>query len=178
MTPAFLRASLDRNAADASRMIGLTLPDMWPDGADILALRLKQLETNPELQPWLLRAIALRDRREMIGHIGFHTAPGAPYLDAWCAGGVEFGFTVFPLHRRQGYAREASEGLIRWASEVQGVNSLVLTVSPTNHPSQALASALGFTKIGEHDDEIDGIEDILSLHIAVSPNNRIQRSGS
>jgi [ribosomal protein S5]-alanine N-acetyltransferase len=166
MTPQFLRASLDGNVVNASRVIDLALPDTWPDNADVLALRLKQLEANPDLQPWLLRAVALRSHGEMVGHIGFHTAPGAPYLDEWCPGGVEFGFTTFPPHRRQGYAREASKALMRWAFDSCGVRDFVLTISPMNHPSQALAAALGFTRIGEHDDEIDGIEDILSLRIA------------
>jgi [ribosomal protein S5]-alanine N-acetyltransferase len=177
MTPEFLRTSLDRNVMDASRLIGLKLPDTWPDCADVLSLRLKQLEASPELQPWLLRAIALRNGGEMIGHIGFHTAPGAAYLDHWCPGGVEFGFTVFSSQRRQGYAREAAEALIRWASEVHGVKRFVLTISPKNQPSQALAASLGFTRIGEHEDEVDGVEDVLSLQVAVSPNNRMQRSG-
>jgi ribosomal-protein-alanine N-acetyltransferase len=165
MTPAFLRASLDRNVEEASATIGLTLPDTWPDIPGILALRLQQLEADSGLQPWLLRAISLRESGEMIGHIGFHTAPGAEYLDEWSPGGAEFGFTVFPSHRRKGYAREASEALIKWAHEVHGVTSFVLTISPMNHPSQALAASLGFARIGEHVDDVDGIEHILSLSL-------------
>ena len=177
MTSAFLQASLEGNLVEASHLIGLALPDAWPDSVEVLTLRQKQLDADPELQPWLLRAIALRDRRELIGHIGFHTAPGAPYLDPWCPGGVEFGFTVFPPHRRKGYAREASKALIHWALEVHGVERFVLSVSPANHASQALAASLGFLRIGEHEDELDGVEDVLCLQGAVSPNNRMQRSG-
>lgn len=169
MTPAFLRASLDGNLQHASQMIGLALPATWPDCAEVLQLRLKQLEANPELQPWLLRAMALRSRRELIGHIGFHAAPGAPYLDEWCHGGVEFGFTVFAPHRRRGYAREASRAMMQWAREVHGVEEFVLSISPSNHPSQALAASLGFTRIGQHEDEVDGVEDVLALHVAALP---------
>jgi [ribosomal protein S5]-alanine N-acetyltransferase len=165
MTPEFLRASLDRNNDDASALIGLTLPSTWPDIEDVLALRLRQLNANPALQPWLLRAIALRESGEMIGHIGFHTAPGEQYLEEWSPGGVEFGFTVFPSHRRRGYAREASEAMIQWAYEVHGVTGFVLTISPMNQPSQALAAGLGFARIGEHVDDVDGVENILSLSI-------------
>ncbi len=82
MTPAFLRASLDRSTAQASQLIGLTLPETWPDSDDLVSLRLRQLEADPALQPWLLRAIALRSDGQMIGHIGFHTGPGARYLDS------------------------------------------------------------------------------------------------
>ena len=165
MTPEFLRASLDRNNAEASALIGLVLPSTWPDIEEVLALRLRQLDANPALQPWLLRAIALRESGEMIGHIGFHAAPGEQYLEEWSAGGVEFGFAVFPSHRRTGYAREASEAMIQWAYEVHGVTGFVLTISPTNQPSQALAAGLGFVRIGEHVDDVDGVEHILSLSI-------------
>src|SRR6185436_15747107 len=62
MTPPFLRASLVRNLTEAERELGMILPEEWPDGAaDLLSLRLKQLEEDPAVQPWLLRAIALRD---------------------------------------------------------------------------------------------------------------------
>ena len=108
MTPGFLRACIEGDLREAQRRIQLSLPHGWPDIADVLALRLGQLEADPALQPWLLRAIALRATGEMIGHIGFHTALGASYLGAWSPDGVEFGFTIFPPHRRRGYAREAS----------------------------------------------------------------------
>lgn len=66
----------------ASAIIGLRLPPDWPDMGDVLALRLEQLDRDPALQPWLLRAMALRSG-VMIGHIGFHTSPGAQYLEPW-----------------------------------------------------------------------------------------------
>lgn len=33
--------------------------------------------------------------QQMIGHIGFHTQPGAPYLQEIAPAGVEFGYTVY-----------------------------------------------------------------------------------
>ena len=166
MTPAFLRASLRRNAAEASEQIRLKVPDTWPDIESVLALRLEQLESNPALQPWLLRAIGLRDSGEMIGHIGFHTSPGAGYLGQWSPRGVEFGFTIFPAYRRRGYAREASLALMQWAQETHGVHSFVVTISPNNVASLALAVGLGFVRVGEHEDEVDGREDVFVLNVA------------
>lgn len=162
LAPAFLRAALGHDLAAAERLLGATLPDGLLDATDVLDLRLKQLETDPTLQPWLLRAILLRERRVMVGHIGFHTAPGAEYLRPYAPGGVEFGFTVYPPFLRQGYAREASNALMRWAHHVHGVTRFVLTISPDNAASQALAAGLGFVRIGSHIDEVDGFEDILA----------------
>jgi RimJ/RimL family protein N-acetyltransferase len=166
MTPDFLRASLSGDLAEAEKHIGLTLPETWPDIQRVLALRLDQLESDPALQPWLLRAIGLRSNREMVGHIGFHTSPGAEYLRQWSPGGAEFGFTVFPPHRRNGYAREASLALMQWARDLHCVTSFVVTISPRNEASLALAADLGFVRAGAHHDEVDGPEDVLVLNVA------------
>lgn len=164
MSPAFLRFSIDRNLPAASREIGLSLPTDWPQIDEVLALRLDQLERDPALQPWLLRAISLKSD-EMVGHIGFHTAPGPSYLEQWMPGGIEFGFTVFAPYRRRGYAREASLALMDWASNFHGVKGFVLTVKPDNLPSRCLAVDLGFSRIGDHIDEIDGVEDVFSKSV-------------
>jgi RimJ/RimL family protein N-acetyltransferase len=166
MTPAFLRASLQGRLEDAGRELNRTLPPGWPgDVADVLSLRLAQLEARPELQPWLLRAMVLRESNVMIGHIGFHTAPGAAYLEPYSPGAVEFGFTVYPPFHRQGYAREASLAMMDWAHRVHGVTRFILCISPSNLPSQSLAAQLGFVQIGSHLDEVDGPEDVLEYRL-------------
>ena len=167
MTPAFLRASLERKLDVAQEELGLALPAGWPgDRVKVLARRLKELEENPSLQPWLLRGIGLRGTGTMVGSIGFHTAPGAEYLQAFSPEAVEFGFTIDPEFRRRGYAREASAALMRWAHERHGVMNFVLSIRPDNLPSQALAAQLGFAKIGSHVDEVDGPEDVLELRVS------------
>ncbi len=166
MSPAFLRASLAGDTVEAEACIGLHVPEPQSEDRHVLSLRLKQLEENSALQPWLLRAIGLRDTGEMIGHIGFHTSPGAEYLQPWSPGGVELGFTVLPAHRRKGYAREAVLALMQWAKSTHGTTDFVVTVSPQNAASQALVTQLGFVRVGGHVDEIDGPEDILTLSLA------------
>jgi RimJ/RimL family protein N-acetyltransferase len=166
MTPAFLRASLQGDFMEAARELRLILPPDWPgESVDVVALRIKDLEAEPALQPWLLRAMANRETGVMVGYIGFHTAPNAEYLRPYVPGGVEFGFTVFTSFRRQGYAREASVALMRWARQTHRVRSFALTISPNNRPSQALAAQLGFVRIGSHIDEVDGLEDILEYRV-------------
>jgi RimJ/RimL family protein N-acetyltransferase len=107
-------------------------------------LRLSQLLKNPGLLPWLLRAISLRERRLLVGHIGFHTAPGAEYLAELSPGGAEFGFGVLEPWRRRGIATEASAAVMRWAIEEHLVQRFVLSISPDNAPSLGLAAKLGF----------------------------------
>ncbi len=167
LTPVFLRAMLQHDLAEAERTLGCQLPDGLVDSTDVMALRLEQLEADPSLQSWLLRALVLREGRVMVGHIGFHTAPDAEYLQPYAPGGVEFGFTVYPPFLRQGYAREASKALMHWAHQVHGVTRFVMTIQPDNVASQALAAGLGFVRIGSHIDEVDGLEDILEHRLTL-----------
>jgi [ribosomal protein S5]-alanine N-acetyltransferase len=160
LPPAFLAASLAGDRRRAARLLGLAIPADWFGETWLMRLRLEQLARNPALAPWLLRAIGLRAARQMVGHIGFHTAPGADYLKDLAPGGVEFGYTVYPPYRRQGLAREAAAGLMHWAHTTRAVEHFVLSISPDNTPSLRLAAALGFKKVGSHVDEDDGVEDI------------------
>ena len=111
-----------------------------------------------------------RSDRIMIGRIRLHEAAGPAHLQDISPGAAEFGFEVFEPFRRQGFAREASLALMYWATARHGVTRFVLTIRADNLPSQALAAQLGFTRIGEHVDEIDGLEDILELQIDKRPN--------
>ena len=163
MTPAFLQASLDSDRYAAARHLGVYLPLNRSENTDLLSLRLQQLHTDPTLQPWLLRAMCHREKSEMVGYIGFHTSPGAEYLDNWLPGAVEFGFSVFPTHRRQGYAKEAAQAVMQWAYKMHAVTKFVLTIAPDNTPSQSLAAQLGFNRIGSQEDEVDGTEDVFAL---------------
>jgi ribosomal-protein-alanine N-acetyltransferase len=162
ISPAVLRALLAGNSCGAGELLGITAPADWDIPSCAIELRLSQLEADPGLQPWLLRAICLRGGpRLLVGHIGFHTAPGAEYLAQLSPGGVEFGFGVLEPWRRKGIATEASEALMRWAREEHQVQRFVLSISPDNAASLGLAAKLGFQKIGSHLDELDGPEDIF-----------------
>jgi RimJ/RimL family protein N-acetyltransferase len=159
----FLRASLQRNYAAAEALAGLSIPPEWYDCRDYIALRLGQIEADPALEEWLVRAIGLKSTRAMVGYLGFHDRPGAEYLKDLSPGGAEFGYTVFPAFRRQGIAREAVVGLMDWAHSVRDVNRFVVSISPQNQASLNLAASLGFHRIGSHIDEIDGPEDVFEL---------------
>ena len=148
---------------EAAQRIGLAIPDDWFGETGLARLRLDDLRADPAYQEWSLRAIGERETRRMVGHIGFHTRPGAEYLLAWAPAGVEVGFTVYPPFQRLGYAREAVTGLIRWAHRQRNVCRFVVSIAPGNSPSMALARGLGFITAGSWQDEVDGIETVLIL---------------
>ncbi|MGQ0485960.1 MAG: GNAT family N-acetyltransferase, partial [Hyphomicrobiales bacterium] len=73
---------------------------------------------------------------------------------------VEIGYSIFPPWQRRGFGHEAVCGFAAWANG-QGVAGLVLSISPENHASLALAQKLRAEKIGSQIDEKDGPEDIF-----------------
>ena len=114
----------------------------------------------------------------MVGQIGFHAPPGSPDLQAIAPGGIEYGYRIYPPYRGRGYAKEAARGLMAWAVE-QGVTSFVVSIRPNNAPSQAIARSLGFVKVGEQIDEVDGLEEVFLLkHSGVRSQNEDLDFGS
>lgn len=158
-----LQHSLTEDLVALSNDLDVDVPQDWLEARALVEMRYEQIRNDPEYQPWSVRAITLREKREMIGYIGFHSKPGASYLQSYAPNGVEFGYTIFPAYRRNGYAREAAVALMQWAYEQHSVPEFVLSISPNNIPSLKLAQGLGFIKIGSHMDAEDGIEDVYRL---------------
>jgi [ribosomal protein S5]-alanine N-acetyltransferase len=141
-----------------------TAPPDWPDEHDarFLRLRLRQLRESPERLAWPVCAIVCDGA--MVGHIGYHGPPGVNARRTPDA--VEVGYTIFPEHRRQGYATEAVRGLLEHARK-QGVHRFIASVGPQNAPSLALVRRLGFVEVGRHWDDEDGEE--LEFELAEAP---------
>lgn len=153
-----LEALLREDRAAAETLLGCRVLPETPLDDLPLAMRLEQIRTDPNVTPWLLRAIIDRDTGTMIGRIGFHTAPCPEYLAEIAPDGIELGYGIDAPFRRKGYAREAAIALMRWAYDSVGQRCFVLSVSPQNLPSTAMANTLGFTPCGSHIDDEDGLE--------------------
>ena len=48
--------------------------------------------------------------------------------------------------------------MIDWAHDQHGIRTFIVSVSPENEPSLALARKMGFVEVGRHWDEEDGEE--------------------
>ena len=125
----------------------------------LLTMRLDQLRyISVEQRPWLLRAIVHRESQTMCGHINFHSCPGPDDLKEIAADGVELGYSVGEAFRRRGYAKEAALTLMKWAFEHHQQRCFILSIRPDNIASLAMARSLGFSEIGSHIDDEDGLE--------------------
>lgn len=155
MTVPFMRALVARDLTAAEREIAAHVPAWLPDQLDdFLQYRLAQLEVDPSIREWLGRAMLLDDergQRRVVGTIGFHGPPDAQ-------GRAEIGYSVDPVYRRQGLAREAIRALFDWAGKEHGTHRFIASISPTNEPSLRLAAGFGFRQVGTQVDDIDGLE--------------------
>jgi ribosomal-protein-alanine N-acetyltransferase len=157
MSPEFMLASLKGRVREASEMIDALLPPDWPNtpASGLLKHRLSQTRSDPGAAPWLLRAMLRRDDRAMVGYFNFH---GPPFQKK-----AELGYTVFERFRRQGYARECAMAMMNWARARHGITRFVVSISPDNQASLALAAQLSFVRVGTQIDEVDGEEWVFEL---------------
>jgi ribosomal-protein-alanine N-acetyltransferase len=159
LTPSLLRATAGGDLAEVERQLKAPVVAGWEEGVPA-EYRLKQLATDPSEQPWLVRAVLLREPRQVVGSIGFHAPPDDQ-------GRVEIGYDILAGKRRKGYAREAMHALLDWAWETGRARTCVASVSPDNAPSLALIRAFGFRRVGEQIDEIDGLEWVFERPLPV-----------
>ena len=164
MSADFLRASAEGAGVQLlSPLLGAAVAPDWCAEHDLAALRLADLTADPAYAPWSVRALVLRDSGEMVGHAGFHTRPAPDYLAPYARDGVEIGYAVYPPYRRQGYAREALQALLRWAHVEHGVPRFIASVKPDNIASCTLLAATGFFRIASFIDDVDGLEYVMRL---------------
>ena len=157
MSLPFVEAALRGDLEDAGAELDVALPDDFGGDVHVLHLRRDQMRADETVRPWLLRVMIPRvGPRRAVGRIGFHGPPDAD-------GRVEVGYTVYPEHRRQGLATEATLALFAWARAEHGITRFRASVSPTNAPSLAVVRKLGMTRTGVQWDEIDGEELVFDL---------------
>jgi RimJ/RimL family protein N-acetyltransferase len=158
LDPDFLRPFLAGRIQEAEAIIEARLVRELPVARWVLEHRLQMIEHDPSQQPWLLRAVVLKETSEVIGDVGFHQKPGGKELQKYSEFGLEMGYGIDPEFRRQGFATEAVKAMMCWAHREHGVESFFLSTSPENTPSLKLIQKLGFRMVGSQMDEIDGLE--------------------
>lgn len=165
MTEDFLKACLREDRQKADALIGLKVSADWLEEKDLIRLRMNDYRADKKYISWGLHAVGLRASLEMVGFIGFHTRPDPEYLQPVAPNAVELGYTIFLPYRRRGFAEEAIRGMLDWAVRSHPLENFIASVSPTNLASTALVKKLGFQKISEQIDEIDGLEFVYRLPV-------------
>ena len=160
LVPLAALASTSAGNINATKaLVGEKLPEEWFEDSWVYKLRYDQWLADPTYAPWSMRAIASRETGEIVGGMNCHHKPMPFIHNGRESLATEMGYTIFESYRRQGIAYEAITAFTGWA-KTQGLESVILSIQPTNVASLALAQKLGATKIGSHIDEKDGLEDI------------------
>jgi RimJ/RimL family protein N-acetyltransferase len=121
-----------------------------------LRWRVPQVKADPTVNIWFIRWIVLRETKEIVGSISFHSPPDQ-------LGMIEIGFGISKACRNNGYGTEALIGMWSWVVAQPRVEILRYTVSESNLPSMAIISKFGFTHVGQQIDEEDGPEEIFEM---------------
>ncbi len=172
VTTGFLQAMIAGQGRRGAEFDGIHLWDGWNAVDDPgIPFRLAQLRVMPELLQWLMYAIVGRADRRMVGHVGFHGAPGLHSLSDAVSNGLEIGYTVFPPFRRRGYAVAAARALIQWAHREHDVGVFVASIGRENKASQQVAAKLGFKFSRDFDPLDPDREDIYLMHLRASDRN-------
>lgn len=135
-TPDLIREALAGDAALA-RALGADLPAEFYD-ADSLTYTLDRLASGPAFDGWSMYLFVRRDDRVLVGNGGYYAPPSDD-------GTVELGYSVVPSLQGQGYATEATRGLIDRPFADPRVQRVVATTLPDRLASIRVLETLGFT---------------------------------
>jgi [ribosomal protein S5]-alanine N-acetyltransferase len=111
----------------------------WPskDIKDLLPLYVEQLKADPKVLGWGPWLIAHNADATVIGDIGFTGRPDSK-------GVVEIGYGIVPEYRKQGFAFEAAQAMVRWAFSQRQVKKVIAArVRRANIPSVRILAKLG-----------------------------------
>ena len=170
MTIGFLETMLDRQGQPDVHFEGVRLWEGWmASDRPGIAFRLAQLRAMPELLTWLMYAIVRRSDGQMVGHVGFHGAPGLHSLGDLAPDALDIGYSVFPPFRRNGYASAAVKALIQWANTDRGITFFVASINHENTASQGVATKAGFKFYRGFDPTDREREDVYTMRLG--PDN-------
>ncbi|WP_316803962.1 GNAT family N-acetyltransferase [Pedobacter nototheniae] len=156
---------LEKDGMGAEELLKAKIPAEMFDHPSSLKYALKQFEADEHYLPWAARAIILPEENQMVGLVRFHSQPNPEYLKEYANNAVELGYRIFEDYRKKGYATEAVIAVVNWAKATFGVLNFIASVSPDNEDSLKLISGLGFIKIGEAMDEVDGLEYVFLKNV-------------
>ena len=145
LTPMTVEALAALQAGDRSRLervTGARFPDPLeppPLTADVIGFFRETLQENPDIAPWWVRLIVMRDSGEAVGSIGLTGPPDA-------AGAVVLGYSIYPAFQRQGIAAEAASALVAWALQQPNVRSVHATIPPGHIASEGVAARAGLAR--------------------------------
>lgn len=147
VTTAMLQAELHDREYWCNMLNCDVTPDWPPEYWDETAMRYTidhMLKTEDAIGwgPWYVLRRSDNSRNLLIGTAGLK---GHPSPD----GTIEIGYGIVPSCRGQGYATEASRGVIEWACRAANVSRIIAETYPHLQPSIRVMEKLGMKLLGD-----------------------------
>jgi [ribosomal protein S5]-alanine N-acetyltransferase len=121
-------------------------PPEWPGEAVVMLPGWKaQLEADPQYE-MLGGTMIDRADRIAVGQMNFRALPDE-------ANALELGYGVNPQYQGRGYATEAAQGLVRWATAQPGIGRITSACLEENVASIRVLEKVGFRPIGHRIDD-------------------------
>jgi RimJ/RimL family protein N-acetyltransferase len=110
-----------------------------------------QLETAKQPDPWGFGfAVIHKIDNTLMGMCGFNGPPGSD-------GFAEIAYGIAPAYQKRGYATEAAQALIKFATNEPGVTMVCAHTLPEINASARVLEKCGFKQVGDTVDPENGI---------------------
>jgi len=137
--------ALTEDRARFGELVGLSVPDGWPEFPEAIAFTLQHLRTAPEAdRPWSMQLFVDHETGRLLGSGGF----AAPPVDRT----VEIGYEVAPEFRGRGFGTAAARALVERAVASGEVDHVVAHTLPGPNASTGVLVPLGFEHVGDQED--------------------------
>jgi RimJ/RimL family protein N-acetyltransferase len=150
-----------QSAKALAAALDVTEPSSWPPPLNDESSQrwfLEKLQSDPGIIGWTMWYFMLGAgrRRELVGNGGFKGAPQH--------GTVEVGYSILPEHQRNGYATEATGGLIAWAFSHPEVDRVAAETLPDLEPSLSVMRKCGMRYVRPGSEE----QGLQTVHYEIS----------
>lgn len=135
-----LRA-LARSHAELGEVLGLTIPDGWPEFPEAIGFTLARLDEHPGQSMWSMYFFVDATAGELLGSGGYAFEPRDRV--------TEIGYEVAPAHRGRGVATAAARALVHRAFDSGEVDTVVAHTLAERNPSTGVLLRLGFEQAAE-----------------------------
>ena len=133
---------------ELGNLIEAEVPSSWPAellDEDAIRWSVDAIQGDPENAAWYLYLFVLQEPRTLIGAGGFKGPPSNRT--------VELGYSILQEFRRQGYAVEATRGMVAHAFAEHEVDRVIAQTLPELAPSIGVLQKCGFQLLGPGSEE-------------------------
>jgi RimJ/RimL family protein N-acetyltransferase len=130
-----------RSPAQLAEVLGVSVPDGWPEFPEAIEFTLARLDEHPTPSMWSMHFFVDADAAQMVGSGGYAFAPNDRV--------TEIGYEVAPAHRGRGVATAAAARLVQQAFDSGAVDAVLAHTLAEENPSTGVLERLGFVKVAE-----------------------------